>query len=428
MRALLKDDSARTSIRFLDELLHESPHRDFAVRLWDGTTWGDVARARFVLTLKHPGALRGMFLDPSQLSLGEAYIYDDIDIEGDIGGVFDFGDQLINQKISVSEKLRLAGLLLKLPPTSRDRKERAPADLKGAVHSKERDRLAIQYHYDLPREFFSLFLDLRMVYSCAYFRSYEDDLDTAQFQKLDHICRKLRLQKGERILDLGCGWGGLIMHAAKAYQVRAFGITLSVPQADAARERIRTAGLADRCKVEVCDYRDMDPPTEYDKIVSVGMFEHVGEAMLPEYFRRAYSILSPGSVFLNHGIASAVGFERKGPSFIDKYVFPDGELLPIHTTLRAAEAAGFEVRDVESLREHYALTLDHWVKRLEVRAEQARKIVGDVAYRIWRLYMAGSSHAFRTGRLNLFQVLLSKPRNGRSGLPLTREDWYTPTT
>ena len=203
-----------------------------------------------------------------------------------------------------------------------------------------------------------------------------------------------------------------------------FGITLSVPQAELARERIRLAGLADRCKVEACDYRDLDPPTEYDKVVSVGMFEHVGEALLPEYFKRTFSVLAPGGVFLLHGIASSCMFQRTGPSFIDKYVFPDGEPLPINTVLRVAESAGFEVRDVETLREHYPLTLDRWVKNLEANAETVRKMAGDVAYRIWRLYMAGSAHAFRTGRLNLFQVLLSKPQEGQSGLPLTRGDWY----
>lgn len=263
-----------------------------------------------------------------------------------------------------------------------------------------------------------------MVYSCAYFESAGDGIDTAQTQKLDYICRKLRLRAGERLLDLGCGWGGLLIHAARNYGVQAFGITLSIPQAEIAGQRIREQGLTDQCRVDVYDYRDLESGAEFDKLVSVGMFEHVGEAMLPEYFRQAWLRLRPGGTFLNHGIASSAGFKRSGPSFIDKYVFPDGELVPIHVTLRAAELSGFEVRDVESLREHYALTLREWVRRLESKAEQAKNIVEDSTYRVWRLYMSGSAHAFKTSRLNLYQVLLSKPDHGQSRLPLTREDWY----
>jgi cyclopropane-fatty-acyl-phospholipid synthase len=242
-------------------------------------------------------------------------------------------------------------------------------------------------------------------------------------RKLDYICRKLRLRPGERLLDIGCGWGGLIVHAAAHYDVEAVGITLSVPQAEVARERLRESGLNPRCRVEVCDYRDLEPGQPYDKIVSVGMFEHVGEELLPEYFRRAFGLLRPGGVFLNHGIACSAIYRRQGPSFTDRYVFPDGDLVPINTSLRAAELSGFEVRDVEGLREHYALTLHHWVRRLEAHAEEARRITNDATYRIWRLYMAGSAHGFRIGRLNLYQTLFARPLRGQSGLPLTREDW-----
>ena len=202
------------------------------------------------------------------------------------------------------------------------------------------------------------------------------------------------------------------------------GITVSVPQAEVARGRLRAAGLNDCCRVEVSDYRDIDRELQYDKIVSVGMFEHVGEAHLPEYFSRAWDLLRPGGVFLNHGISYSATYRRRGPSFSDRYVFPDGDLVPISTSLRAAELSGFELRDVESLREHYALTLHHWVQRLEAHQAEARRITDDITYRIWRLYMAGSAHGFRTGRLNIYQVLLSKPLHGHSGLPLTRADWY----
>lgn len=411
-------------VRLLDDLLADCHQRDFQIRFWDGTTWGTVHQPRFVLLLKHPAALREMFLSPSELTLGEAYTYGDLDIEGDIEAAFDLADHLVGGDRSVTQRPSLASLLRWLPLAERPRAGRQPASLRGPVHSKDRDRQALSYHYDLPTEFYALWLDRRMVYSCAYFAMPEDDLDSAQQRKLDYICRKLRLHPGERFLDIGCGWGGLIIHAAANYGVHALGITPSVPQAEWARQQIHDSGLADRCQVEVWDYRDLDPGQQYDKIASVGMFEHVGEALLPEYFARVWDVLRPGGSFLNHGIAHSATYRRRGPSFSDCYVFPDGELVPISTSLRAAEKSGFEVRDVESLREHYALTLRHWVRRLEANAEEVRRITDDTTYRIWRLYMSGSAHGFQTGRLNLYQTLLIKPLHGASGLPLTREGWY----
>jgi cyclopropane-fatty-acyl-phospholipid synthase len=426
MEALAKSlfGEALVGEEFLDALLADYPRRDFRVRLWDGTTWGTEKQPCFTLVLKHPGALRAMFLSPSELTLGEAYIYDDFDIEGDIEAAFDLADYLLAQERNLGQIPDLNDQLLKLPQS-----DRPPAGLHligsgGEVHSKERDRRAISCHYDLPAEFYALWLDRRVVYSCAYFATPEQDLDSAQVRKLDYICRKLRLRPGERLLDIGCGWGALIMHAAAQYGVQAVGITLSVPQAEVARQRLHEAGLNDRCRVEVSDYRDIDHSRPYDKVVSVGMFEHVGEPLLPEYFRRAWDLLRPGGIFLNHGISFSSTHRRRGPSFIDRYVFPDGEPVPISTSLRAAELTGFEVRDVESLREHYALTLHHWVRRLEAQAEEARRITGDTIYRIWRLYMAGAAHGFRSGRLNVYQTLLAKPLHGQSGLPLTRDDWY----
>jgi cyclopropane-fatty-acyl-phospholipid synthase len=422
---LFGETASLASTEFLEALLGDYPNRDFQVRLWDGTTWGAAQQPRFTLVLKHPGALRAMFSCPSELTLGEAYVYDDFDIEGDIEAVFHLADYMLGQERNLGKTFELAKRLQKLPVNNRVHKNRRPANFSGSPHSRDRDRQAISYHYDLPAEFYGLWLDQRMVYSCAYFATPEEDLDSAQERKLDYICRKLRLCRGERLLDIGCGWGGLIMHAAAHYGVEAVGITLSVPQAELARQRLREAGLSDRCCMEVSDYRDLEHGQRYDKIVSVGMFEHVGEALLPEYFNRAYELLRPGGVFLNHGIGYSATYHRRGPSFSDRYVFPDGEMVPISTTIRAAELSGFEVRDVESLREHYTLTLHHWVRRLEAQAEQARAISDDTTYRIWRLYMAGSAHGFRTGRLNLYQTLLAKPRQGgSSGLPLTREDWY----
>jgi len=423
-RSRLRSTSSIVCAQFLDALLGYCPSRDFQVRFWNDTTWGTESQPRFTLVLKHPGALRAMFSSPSELTLGEAYIHDDFDIEGDIEAAFDLSDYLLGQERSLWESVDLSERLKKLPASDHPRTGLHLVEFGGEVHSKEQDRQAISYHYDLPADFYALWLDPCLVYSCAYFNKPDDDLDLAQVRKLDYICRKLRLQPGERLLDIGCGWGALIMHAAVHYGVECVGITLSVPQAELARERLRAAGLNDCCRVEVSDYRDIDHDQQYDKIVSVGMFEHVGAALLPEYFHRASNLLRPGGAFLNHGISHSAIYHRRGPSFTDRYVFPDGDLAPISTSLRAAELSGFEVRDVESLREHYGLTLHHWVKRLESRAEEARQITSDTTYRIWRLYMAGSAHAFRSGRLNVYQTLLAKPVDGRSGLPLTRDDWY----
>jgi cyclopropane-fatty-acyl-phospholipid synthase len=396
-KSLFGKTPVRVSVDLLENLLAAYPRRDFQVRLWDGSSWGAGRQPRFTLVLKHPGALRAMFLSPTEFTLGEAYVYDDFDIEGEIVAAFDFADYLLRQERGLPERLHLAELLLQLPANNRRRTGLQSVNLWSSVHSKERDRQAISYHYDLPAEFYALWLDQRMIYSCAYFAGLDEDLDTAQQRKLDYICVKLRLCRGNHLLDIGCGWGGLIIYAAAHHGAQTTGITLSNPQAELARERVRELNLNGRCSVEVCDYRDLDPSRQYDKIVSVGMFEHVGEALLPEYFRRVWNLLRPGGVFLNQGIAYSATYRRRGPSFTDRYVFPNGELVPISTSLRAAELSGFEVRDVESLREHYALTLCHWVRQLEANAEQARRITDDTTYRIWRLYMAGSAHAMDSG-------------------------------
>jgi cyclopropane-fatty-acyl-phospholipid synthase len=313
--------------------------------------------------------------------------------------------------------------LLHVPGKRRlEAEARKAARVKGRRHSVQRDRQAVTYHYNVSNDFYALFLDKNMVYSCAYFAREDEDLDTAQERKLDYLCRKLRLKPGERLLDIGCGWGGLIIHAAKHYGVEALGITLSQPQAEWANERIRQAGLSDKCRVEVMDYREVEGT--FDKLVSVGMFEHVGEEMLPVYFRQAFELLKPGGVFLNHGIAREANVPWRRNTFSDKYVFPDGELEPIWLTLKAAQEVGFEVRDVESLREHYALTLRHWVQRLEAHHEEALKYVDEVTYRIWRLFMSGASYNFLKGHHEIYQTLLVKSEHGPSGLPWTQEDWY----
>jgi cyclopropane-fatty-acyl-phospholipid synthase len=379
------------------------------------------------LALNHPGALRAMFLPGNELGLAEAYLFDDFDIEGDIIQVFTLADSLSKATSGWKKKLKAAQNLLRLPePPKHDLNRRPTNRISGQRPSIERDRQVVTYHYNVSNDFYQLFLDRRMVYSCAYFAVPDTDLDRAQEAKLDYICCKLRLRPGQKLLDIGCGWGGLVMHAAQKYGVDATGITLSQPQADLACQRIAEAGLSQHCRVEVVDYREFGEPNTYDALVSVGMFEHVGQDKLPAYFKQAFNLAKPGAVFLNHGIASRATDTRKsGPYFDDTYVFPDSELVPINVTLHAAEDSGFEVRDVESLREHYALTLRNWVSRLEAHHSEALRFVDEFTYRIWRLFMSGSVHAFNIGVNNIYQTLLVRPEaGGRSGLPLTRGDWY----
>jgi len=420
-----EEHAAAKTMRFLQELLRDFHPRDFAIELWDGTQWGPESSQfrRFTWRINDPAAPRTALEAANQVSLGEAYIHGAFEIDGDIEAVFPLAEYLANKHWNLKEKVHLGAMLLGLPSRQPQTKLNAP-EVRGAVHSKQRDRQAVSYHYDVSNEFYGLWLDRNMVYSCAYFQTPNQDLDTAQAQKLDYICRKLRLKPGERLLDIGCGWGGLIIHAAREYGVQASGITLSQRQLEFARQRIQQEGLAERCDVRLLDYRDVNDPA-YEKIVSVGMVEHVGEAKLPEYFAHVFRLLRPGGVFLCHGIGSAGDRPKSSePTFTDVYVFPDGELPPISTTLRAAEESGFEVRDVENQREHYALTLHHWLQRLQAHAAEAQKLTEELKYRIWRLYLAGSAHYFRSGKLDLYQTLLVKSDKGKSGLPWTRADWY----
>lgn len=354
-------------------------------------------------------ALLAELTAPTLDLLGAAYVDGRLDVDGDIGEVVAAADGLA----------ALGGASAAV---------RAPLRL--ARHQASQDREDIQFHYDVGNAFYRLWLDEAMVYSCAYFRDASGTLEQAQRDKLDHICRKLRLTPGERLLDIGCGWGALVLHAARHYGVEATGITLSLQQAELARERIARARLDDRVNIELLDYRDLPErfgEASFDKVASVGMFEHVGLRNLGAYFGTVRRVLRERGLFLNHGITSSDVDNRQvgagGGDFIDRYVFPNGELPHAHLALREMAAQQFEVIDVESLRPHYALTLAHWSQRLESRRVEAAELVGERRLRIWRVYLAGCSHAFQQGWINLYQILGSKQTEpGPTGLPLTR-DW-----
>ncbi len=291
----------------------------------------------------------------------------------------------------------------------------------------KKSRRQISFHYDVSNEFFRLWLDKWMVYSCAYFKRGDESIDEAQLNKLDYICRKLRLKPGEKLLDIGCGWGGLIVYAAKNYGVYAKGITLSRNQFNFAREWIKREGLASHCQVDFKDYRELEEEDFYDKVVSVGMFEHVGIKNLPIYFKTVRKVLKEKGLFLNHGITKKEKWRRGKPTtkFLDKYIFPGGELAQINHVLRVMEENNFEILDVESLRQHYAKTLRLWVKRLQEKKAEALRYVDEETYRKWLIYMAASAISFEEGNTSVFQVLASKQtKPGLSLIPLTRADLY----
>jgi cyclopropane-fatty-acyl-phospholipid synthase len=395
----------------------------FAVRLWDGWQWSSSASEAPVCTVvvNHPGALTSLCARPNQITLGEAFIRGDLDVDGDLFSVFQVAEHLFNRPRSLPQLIveNCAGTIFGISQWFKH----------GVENSRRRDRDSISYHYDLPVAFFEPWLGKSLVYSCAYFDQPEDSLDTAQEQKLDLICRKLRLGPGEHFLDIGCGWGSLVLHAAGKRHARAEGITLSQEQAATGRRRIAEAGVADCCSIEFKDYRELpNGKPSFDKIASVGMFEHVGFKNLPLYFGIAKRLLRPGGLFLNHGIARSDTAPIRASSFIERYVFPDGRLVTLSDTLHAAESQGLEVRDVENLREHYELTLRRWVAGLRQNADRLIRQASNTTYRIWLLYTAGSAIAFHRGDIAVYQVLLSRPQKGYSGLPLTRKDLYAATT
>ncbi|MEO8628188.1 MAG: cyclopropane-fatty-acyl-phospholipid synthase family protein [Betaproteobacteria bacterium] len=378
------------------------------VKLWTGQTFAPPAPSPVTLTVRSPQALIHL-ANPSLGQLAKSYVEGEIDLEGNFREVLQLGEAFVSDDHAVY---------------------RAPSGgWKWWRHTKSADRRNIQQHYDVGNDFYGLWLDRNRVYSCGYFKNAEDTLDQAQEQKLDHICRKLLLKPGERLLDIGCGWGGLIVWAVRHYGVKAVGITLSEGQHEFASQRIRELGLEDVCEVRLQDYRDLPEDELFDKISSVGMFEHVGKRNLPAYFAKMNALLKPGGVVMNHGITTnSLEHAALGNGigeFVEEYVFPGGELMHVSAVMEQMSRAGFEVWDAECLRPHYAKTLWHWVERLEARQDEARAMVGEKKFRTWLIYMAGSAHGFSRGWISIYQLLGVKTLpGGTASYPLTREHMY----
>jgi cyclopropane-fatty-acyl-phospholipid synthase len=390
-----------------------------AVEAYDGSRAGPTS-ASTTLAIRNPDGLRRVVTAPGELGLARAYVAGDLDVDGSVWDLLALRDRMPEVRLDARVLRRLVKELggwrevhLVEPPAEEAR-------LRGRRHSKARDAAAISHHYDVSNEFYRLVLGPSMTYSCAVWHDPTDTLEQAQANKYELICRKLGLEPGMRLLDVGCGWGGMVMHAARHHGVRAVGVTISRRQAELAEKRVAEAGLSDDVEIRVQDYRELDDGP-YDAVSSIGMFEHVGEARLGQYFDRLHALVDPQGRLLNHGISRPSGQRARLPnrSFINRYVFPDGELHDVGRIVSLMQRKGFEVRHVETLREHYALTLRAWVDNLEADWDAAVAEVGEPRARVWRLYMAGSAINFEAGRTQVHQVLATPSTDdGRSGMPL----------
>ncbi|GGX15183.1 class I SAM-dependent methyltransferase [Streptomyces chartreusis] len=405
------------------------------IRAWDGSQAGPPGAP--TLVVRNRRAVRRLLFKPGELGLARAWVAGDLEIEGDLYAALDLLAGLVWERgedaRSLAQALRdpevraaVRGLVrlggVPLPPAPPPEEVRRP----GHLHTKRTDKRAISHHYDVGNDFYEIVLGPSMVYSCAYWPAPDSTLETAQRDKLDLVCRKLGLKPGMRLLDVGCGWGSMAMHAAREYGVSVVGITLSQEQAAYARKRVADEGLTDRVEIRVQDYREVgDGP--YDAISSIGMAEHVGAERYLEYADVLHRLLKPGGRLLNHQIARRPQRDESSyevDDFIDAYVFPDGELQPVGVTVAQLERAGFEVRDVESIREHYALTLRRWVANLEADWARAVRLSGFGRARVWRLYMAASALAFERNRIGVNQVLAVRtPESGDSGMALRAREW-----
>jgi cyclopropane-fatty-acyl-phospholipid synthase len=398
--------------------------------MWDGSTAGpDVAET--LVHVVRPRALRRLIWQPGELGLARAFVTGDLAVSGDLFGVLRAkgaarGGPRRFAPAELREVVRLVGWLHAIGPPVRP--PAGEVRLHGPLHSRRRDAAAISHHYDVGNDFYRLLLDESMTYSCAYWTadpSPSYTLADAQADKYALIETKLGLKPGARLLDVGCGWGGMLIHAATNRDITGVGITLSREQAELARERVAAAGLADRVEIRLCDYREIDGT--FDAISSIGMAEHVGAAAFAAYAAKLHGLLADGGRLLNHQISKPA---KDGPAthsaFIERYIFPDGELLPIGKVLGALEVAGFEVRDVESLRENYTLTLLEWLKNLRAHRDELVRLVGAERTRTWELYIAGSAAAFDSGRIGIHQTLATRTAHGRSGLSRIRRQWLLP--
>lgn len=410
----------------LERLLGKEP--PFQVQLWDGSSVGRSGGAG-TLRITSPDALRRILWAPGELGLARAYVAGEIEADGDLIAMVAILRDLRPKNLGGST----LGVALRAAWRSGALGRPLPAPLeeakvRGRKHSKARDQQAVRHHYDVGNDFYELVLSDAMTYSCAYFDRPDRTLQQAQAAKHELVCRKLGLHErvGARLLDVGCGWGSMAIHAAKHHGASVVGITISPEQAARAAERAAAAGVADRVEIRLQDYRDLGDQA-FDAISSIGMFEHVGRQRMREYFQVLRSHLATEGRLLNHAISSRSGSALSGRSFTGRYVFPDGELLDVGDVVLAMEEAGFEVRDVESLREHYAQTLRRWIANLEANWEQAVQLVGDARARVWRLYMAGSAVGFEDGGISIHQVLGVLPgADGTSGMPRTRAQWVSP--
>lgn len=397
-----------------------------AIQLWDGSwAFGD-SSASCVVVFNDPGVIREIILYRSLSRLTEAYLDGAAIINGNMESLFDLGPYLESLRLSWGTQLRLLYLALTLPSLKNSKKHSEKSSENSvAATTHENGQASIAHHYDVSNKFYRLWLDPQMVYSCAYFRDEQQSLAQAQQDKLDYLCRKLRLQAGQSLLDIGCGWGALAIHAARHYDVTVHGITLSKAQQRIAVKRVKEEGLEDKVTIELRDYRDLPENVNYDRVVSVGMFEHVGIKNFPVYFGTVKRVLKPGGLFLNHGITSEQRWSNTPVNrFINRYIFPDGELTRVSEVLDAMEKAGFEILDTEGLRRHYAFTLRHWVKALEENYKHAVKQTSEATYRLWRLYMAGSAYFFEEGSIGVHQLLVGH-RHAPLAIPLRRDDLYT---
>ena len=386
------------------------PDRPFTIELWDGTRIPSTRHGP-TLTVRSPRAIGHLLRAPGELGLGRAYVCGEIDVD-DLDGIVALLGRWSPPPLGLGRRLRLgraawraAGLARRPKPPAAELRPRR------RLHTKSRDAEAVRHHYDVSNEFFALFLDQTMTYSCALFEEGTETLEDAQRAKLELICRKLELEAGMRMLDIGCGWGSLAIHAAREYGASVWGITLSEPQAELARRRALEAGVEDRVEVRVMDYRDLRAE-RFDAIASIGMVEHVGEKRIDEYAAKIASVLEPGGRVLNHGITyipAVRGGVHVGGAFSNRYVFPDGELLNLSRMLLAFERAGFEALHVENLHTDYAETLRHWTARFEGRLEEAERLAGAERVRVWRLYLRAARNSFETGRNAVYQLLCGRP-------------------